>query len=280
MPAVQDDRQLAYHFISGLPRSGSTLLSAILRQNPRFYANITSPVYALADRMIDSMGAEMKYSSAFDDAKRAVILRGLFRSYYYDVADTVSVVFDTNRLWTANAAMLQVLFPESRIICCVRNVTRILDSFETIFRKNPLQYNSMFAFKNEPSIYGRVQSMMNARDGVVGAPHSALRSLWFTEFAKKMIVVRYESLAKNPADTLKRLYASLGEPLYQHDFDDVAYEEKEYDHRIGLNGLHTVRGKVEFRERPLTIPPDVFQNYAKSNFWDYNEENIKGVEVI
>jgi hypothetical protein len=24
------------HFISGLPRSGSTLLSAILRQNPRF----------------------------------------------------------------------------------------------------------------------------------------------------------------------------------------------------------------------------------------------------
>jgi len=32
------------HFISGLPRSGSTLLSAILRQNPRFYAGMTSPV--------------------------------------------------------------------------------------------------------------------------------------------------------------------------------------------------------------------------------------------
>jgi len=33
-----------FHFISGLPRSGSTLLSAILRQNPRFYAGMTSPV--------------------------------------------------------------------------------------------------------------------------------------------------------------------------------------------------------------------------------------------
>ena len=31
------------HFISGLPRSGSTLLSAILRQNPRFYAAMSSP---------------------------------------------------------------------------------------------------------------------------------------------------------------------------------------------------------------------------------------------
>jgi len=27
-----------YHFISGLPRSGSTLLAAILRQNLRFHA--------------------------------------------------------------------------------------------------------------------------------------------------------------------------------------------------------------------------------------------------
>ncbi|WP_332958084.1 hypothetical protein [Microcoleus sp. AR_TQ3_B6] len=32
------------HFISGLARSGSTLLSAILRPNPRFHSVMTSPV--------------------------------------------------------------------------------------------------------------------------------------------------------------------------------------------------------------------------------------------
>ncbi|MEG4005469.1 sulfotransferase [Microcoleus sp. Pol11C1] len=32
------------YFISGLPRSGSTLLAALLRQNPRFYSAMTSPV--------------------------------------------------------------------------------------------------------------------------------------------------------------------------------------------------------------------------------------------
>ncbi|MEG5055281.1 MULTISPECIES: sulfotransferase [unclassified Microcoleus] len=32
------------HFISGLPRSGSTLLAALLRQNPRFHSAMTSPV--------------------------------------------------------------------------------------------------------------------------------------------------------------------------------------------------------------------------------------------
>jgi sulfotransferase len=39
--------QHGIHFISGLPRSGSTLLAALLRQNPRFHAGMTSPVGGL-----------------------------------------------------------------------------------------------------------------------------------------------------------------------------------------------------------------------------------------
>ena len=33
-----------YYFMGGLPRSGSTLLSSILNQNPRFYSGPSSPV--------------------------------------------------------------------------------------------------------------------------------------------------------------------------------------------------------------------------------------------
>lgn len=33
-----------YYFISGLPRSGSTLLANILAQNPRFHATATSGI--------------------------------------------------------------------------------------------------------------------------------------------------------------------------------------------------------------------------------------------
>lgn len=266
-----------FHFIAGLPRSGSTLLSALLRQNQRFHARVTSPLYAMVDHMVDAMGPEMKYSSFFDEPRRIEVLRGLFQSYYYDHD---GVVFDTNRLWTANAEMLDLLFPEARIVCCVRDVYRIIDSFETIFRKSPLQYNSLFNYKNEPSIYGRVQVMMSARDGVIGAPHSALRSLWFTKAAKKLILVRYESLTRHPAQTLAKLYQLLGEAPFQHDFDNVAADEPDYDARIGLPGLHTVRPKVEHRDRPLTIPPDIYQTYAQSNFWDQAEENLHGVPII
>ncbi len=44
------------HFISGLPRSGSTLLAALLRQNPRFSAGMSSPVYAPFRSMLTEIG--------------------------------------------------------------------------------------------------------------------------------------------------------------------------------------------------------------------------------
>ena len=40
------------HFISGLPRAGSTLLSALLCQNPRFRAGMTGPVGTLVEAML------------------------------------------------------------------------------------------------------------------------------------------------------------------------------------------------------------------------------------
>ena len=40
--------QSAIHFIAGLPRSGS----ALLRQNPRFTAGMTSPVGSLFNAML------------------------------------------------------------------------------------------------------------------------------------------------------------------------------------------------------------------------------------
>ena len=42
------------HFISGLPRSGSTLLAGLLRQNPRFAAAMTGPVGGLSTTLLNA----------------------------------------------------------------------------------------------------------------------------------------------------------------------------------------------------------------------------------
>jgi sulfotransferase len=72
------------HFISGLPRSGSTLLAALLRQNPRFQAGMSGPLAGLFGALLGEMSARNEYSVFIDDAKRQRILHGLFDNFYAD----------------------------------------------------------------------------------------------------------------------------------------------------------------------------------------------------
>jgi sulfotransferase len=271
-----------FHLISGLPRSGSTLLSALLRQNPRFSAAITSPVAALIGSVHKQMcGGE--FGGFFDDAKRETVMRAVFESYYADRLATMptnGVVFDTNRTWTGRTALLAALYPQSRIICCVRDIGWVIDSIESMLAKNPLQLSRVFNFQPGTSVYSRVETLMNSDSGLIGLAWSNLREAWFGEHAQRLILVPYEHLVKEPARTLQRLYAELGEAHFEHDLHNVVYDEPDYDLHIGMPGLHAVRKVVEYRERKPCIPPDIFAKYASSHFWTKPELNTRGVTII
>jgi sulfotransferase len=85
------------HFITGLPRSGSTLLGALLRRNPRFHASMTSPVGGLFRANLQMMSAGSEIALLMSEAQRERILRALFTEFYAEYADR-DVVFDTNRI--------------------------------------------------------------------------------------------------------------------------------------------------------------------------------------
>jgi sulfotransferase len=266
------------HLISGLPRSGSTLLCALLRQNPRFAAAMTSPVASLCSALHQKMcGGE--FGVFFDDDKRAVMLRNVFDAYYAD-RPSDQIVFDTNRSWTSRAALLGQLYPRSRMICCVRDVGWIIDSIERMLAKHPLQLSRMFNFKPGGSVYARIETLMNSEQGLVGLAWSTLREAWFGTESARLIVVPYEHLVREPERTLRRLYEALGETYFAHDFDDVNYDAPDYDTMLGMPGLHKVRQKVEYQDRAPCVPPDVFAKFAHYSFWAKPELNLRGVKII
>jgi sulfotransferase len=123
--------QNGIHLISGLPRAGSTLLAALLRQNPRFRAGMTSPVGSLFSALLRQMSQENEAAVFIDDDQRARLLHACFDAYYADIHPK-KLVFDTNRMWTTKLPALVELFPELRMICCVRNPAWIIDSIERL----------------------------------------------------------------------------------------------------------------------------------------------------
>jgi sulfotransferase len=267
------------HFISGLPRSGSTLLAGILRQNPRFHADMTGPVAQMCSAVHQTVAGTGEFSVLFDEPRRAQMLRGVFDTYYQAIP-TEHVVFDTNRSWTAKAALVGTLYPKSRIICCVREIGWVLDSLERIRLKHPLSLSRLYPSGIAESIYARVDALMNGEKGLVGLAWATLREAWFSESAHRLIVIPYEILVQRPEKTIRRLYAALDEPFFQHDFANIEYEAPDYDSHLGTPGLHTVRRQVAQQDRQPVIPPDLFTKYANSHFWDTSGLNHRNVAIL
>ncbi len=211
------------------------------------------------------------------DEQRQRILRSLVESYYCDLPPQ-TVAFDTHRGWSASLPAIAELFPEARVICCVRSPAWILDSVEQLVARNPFRLSKMFDPRAGANIYQHVESMM-MKDGFVGMPLANLRQAWYSDQAHRLIAVRYDSLASQPAAVMSGLYRALGSEEFAHDFDRVEYDEAELDARVNMPGLHTVAGRVEPRKRQTVLPPELFKQ-ADYSFWDAPGQNPRGVVVL
>ena len=256
----------AFHFITGLPRSGSTLLSAMLRQNPRFHAGISSPVGGFVSGLLDQVGAGSEFGPVVTTDQRRRLLRGLFASYYAD--QPADVVFDTNRLWAARLPTVLDLFPQAKVIACVRNVAWVMDSIERLYRANPFENTRLFNDATERNtVYSRVDTL-GQRNRLVGFAWSAVKEAFYGEQAKSMLVIDYDLLASAPQQVLPLIYQFIGEPWFEgHDFERLSFDTPEFDAGLGVAGLHKVRSQVSLIPRRSVLPPDLFAQYQHMNFW-------------
>ena len=255
-----------YHFISGLPRSGSTLLSAILRQNPRFHTDISSPVSTFFSSLLNCVSAGSEFGPVVTPAQRRAVMRGLFDNYYQDCAGK-EVVFDTNRMWCAKMPALMALFPRAKVIACVRDVAWVMDSLERKYRADPFENTKLFNDDIERNtVFSRVDTL-GQRNRLVGYSWSALKEAFYSEQAASLLVVEYDLLAQSPEKVLPLIYQFIGEPYFEHSFGNLKFDTPEFDANLGLPGMHKVREKVSFQPRTTILPPDLFANYTNMNFW-------------
>jgi len=270
--------QKTIHFISGLPRSGSTLLSAILRQNPKIHAGMTSPVGPVFNAALTAMGAENEFSVFFKEEQKRDILLGVFDGFYRHV-DAPGVVFDTNRMWTSRLAAVRKLLPEAKMICCVRNPAWVMDSVERLVRKNAFDVSRIFNNAQERStVYTRADALLNPHR-MIGFAWSALKEAYYSELSDMLLLVDYDLLASRPAEVLPLIYGFIGEEPFEHDFDNVEYQAEDFDSQLLAKGLHTVRGKVELKPRQTILPPDLFKRCQDLIFW-HDARGTKAYRIV
>jgi sulfotransferase len=257
-------RMTEYHFIAGLPRSGSTLLSAIFNQNPAMTASITGPAASILNAVQAAVSERNEAAGFLTDEHRRKLLRHAIIDCH---GDDKAIVLDTNRSWPTKLSLLASLFPECRLICCVRDIPWIVDSIEKLIRKNTLSLSGLFNFTPGMNVFDRARSLTDG--GLIGSANMAMMEAFHGEHAKRMLIVEYDGLTIRPEETMRMIYEWLGMNYYdRHDFNAIQQipGAAEFDKRMGTPGLHDLGPSVRNIPRETILPPELFWSFGEP-FW-------------
>lgn len=247
---------MSYYFISGMHRSGSSLLSAILSQNPRFYSGPASPVLNLMYETEKFM-QEYELFQAYPKPRQShQILSSQIYQYYSDIDKPV--IFDKNRSWPLYINYIENYIGQSaKIICTMRGMKEVLLSFLKIIHKNfdGIKFNPY----DEQVILNQMDLTDTNRCNMILRNHSNVvesienvRWAFNNGLGDRLLLIDYNKLVSEPESSLRDVYDFLGEQYYPHDFINIENNNIIDDGIYNLTGLHDVRQRVE--KEISTIP--------------------------
>jgi sulfotransferase len=156
----------------------------------------------------------------------------------------------------------------------------VLDSMERLVRRQPTGASKVFRFDTNTTVYSRVEALTDPR-GMVGFAFQATKDAFYGQYAPgHLLLLTYESLVRNPLAAMRAVYQFLGEPWFEHDFNHIGFSADEFDARVGMPGLHTVRPKVEPIERTTVLPREIFGRFVNESFWMDPNNNVSQVPIV
>jgi len=245
--------------LSGLPRSGSTLLSSILSQNPNIHAEGNSAVCQLMWDMQVSCQTTAREQLLASNRKTTAdqLVASIPETYYKDVSG--SIIVDKCRSWTlpANVDILKKYFTYTpKVIVLVRPITEIVRSFVALRKKNNWEGDLESGLLQEGS-------------------EPLMRSLAGVDWAKKnnngeFIFVTYKDLIEDTKNTIEKIYNFCEWEKFDHNFEYIENKFVEDDSVYNLIGMHEVRSTICQRllDVRLSKSADDRCNYLNKQFSD------------
>ena len=265
--------------LAGFPRSGNTLLSCILNQNPSVQATgqsfIPDLLYALAQAKKLPAYLNFPDSKSYNN-----VMKNIIPNYYKDW-DSDYIIERGDWITPYNFNMFKKYAPnEIKIVILVRNIIDIIKSYLKICENNPLfyvnlQYNSLD--KTElytDEIETKCDLIMKKNDYVDTALYS-IKWLIENNHLSNMYIVEYENLVNNPKETVQLICEFYGLPAFEYKFTDLQQLEVDglvYNDKYLQAPVHTIRtDKIKKKRNRITLSPKVINKYSNLEFWRTNE---------
>jgi len=251
-----------YFFLSGLPRTGSTLLCSILAQNPDIHAEGLSPVCQTVWNIYD-YNFNTNTNQWSDDIISCNkinsienVLKNIINLYYFDI--NKKFIVDKCRTWTlpGNVKLIKKYITEQpKIIVLLRPLEEIVSSFVKLRIANNWNEeginNEINWNDNNPMIRGIISAKENNNG--------------------EFIFITYDDIVFDTQKTLDKIYDFCQWPSFKHSLKNIKKPFYQNDIVYNMIGLHEVRKNIEKQKYNIELPKNTLKKCQYLNSLIFEE---------
>ncbi len=258
------------YFLSGLPRSGSTVLSSILNQNPKIHSTSTSGLIDIMGSVCstwESSPITVAQNEKPEDVYR--VLKSIIKGKYENVKKPI--IIDKSRGWVNPkiiSTMKNVLEYDPKIIATVRSTSDCASSFVRVAK--PPDVSDFL--RNSPLIGHLKSSYAELKNG-------------FDAYPKNILFIDYDDLIQSPQEIMNKIHDFLNIEKYNYDFNNIDTKivaEKD-DIAWGVPGLHNISSRLgrQNNQSSKDILKQHFDSYDQPKFWkgEVKEHKKKKIDI-
>ena len=251
-------------FLVAQPRSGNTLFTSIMNQNPDIACTPNSITLEIMKDLFLLKDPDV-FQNYPDHKSLDNVLDAVYDNYYK--AWPQQIIIDRGPVMTkGNIALMQKHFKRPfKCIVILRDVMDVLASYMKWYTENPNAFPNRFGFKNDEE---KLSQIMN-RDGAVAKDLEAIKNAF--NYPDICHFVKYDDLVARPEKEITKIYKFMEVPYYKHRFEDLKQVEvngMKYDDTIVGKNMHTIRTVVRKVNNSYIdkIPERIRQKYEHIRF--------------
>jgi len=250
-------------FLVAQPRSGNTLFTSIINQNPEIACTPNSITLEIMKDLFLLKQTDV-FQNYPDHKSLDNVLDVVYDTYYKDWPQPI--IIDRGPVMTeGNLYLMQKHFKRPfKCIVLLRDTVDVLASYMKWYTENPDAFVNKLANTDEEKL-----SIVMNKEGAVAKDLEAIKNSY--NYKDMCHYVKYDDLVSQPEQEIRKVYQFMNLPYFNHRFQDLQQVEvngMKYDDTVLGKNMHNIRSTVEKVPNPYIdkIPERIRQKYEHIRF--------------
>ena len=261
---LSDNRTKKLFFLVAMPRSGNTLFTSIMNQNPDVCCTANSITLEIMKDLFLLKKTDV-FQNYPDHQSLDNVLDSVYINYYKNWPQ--KYIIDRGPVTTkGNFALMKKHFKKPfKCVVLLRDLMDVLASYMKWYTENPDAFPNRHDCKNDDE---KLSMIMN-KDGAVAKNLEAIRNSF--NYKDMCYFMKYDDFVNDPEKHIREIYQFLDIPYFQHHYSNLqqlVVNGISYNEEVVGKNMHTIRTEIKKEANPYIekIPQRIREKYGHIKF--------------